>query len=167
MVSSMKTAILLIILFAGCTGFLGGYYDASGEMPRWFAESRYILPEMLDSGQTIEDVAEFIEEDKTNENEEYLEGFNCVDYTMAVQRASQWQGLISVIVLVEYDEIPHHAVLGFPTVDKGFVFYETQTDKEVDLAVGKIYNGRRIVDLKIMTVVWVPLDEWTLPEGSE
>lgn len=148
-----------MLVCVGLTSYLYGFSDASGGSLPWFQASEYILPpEPVE--QTSQEVACFVEEDATDE-QPYDEGFNCIDYALAVSRAASWKGIETEIVRVDYATPPSHAVIAFPTTDRGVVFYETQTDHEVQLSVGKVYNGRVVTSLSVMRIVWVPLEDWS------
>jgi len=150
--------VLALLVSGGFAGYLLGYHQGTGEYLPWFADTSYVMPGNT-TEQTFEQVAEFVESDPTSE-QPYDEGFNCVDFALALSYKARWAGLDARIAKLEYPEPPHHMLLAFPTSDRGLVFYETQTDEEVQPAPGKIYNGRRISAIYILAMDWIPIDTY-------
>jgi len=163
MVSILKTFtlfILLTIVLIG-SGIIAGYHWGTGEYPPIFLQIQKseLPPAIVAEDQTFERVTQFVEDDPTDK-EVYQEGMNCVDFAVSVVREAHWKGVGSDIVKLTYDDYSAHAVLCFPTVDEGLVFVDPQTDKIIYPERGKVYNGKRIVDMHILQYVWVPIEDY-------
>lgn len=117
-----------------------------------------VLPPKYDpEGQTFNEVLSFIKSDDTN-TIAYGDGFNCVDAALRVWRNAQWQGIAACPISVHFENPPHHMVVGFPTTDKGDVFFETLTDEQIRLRLGKSYKGKVVAGFYVMGIDWIPLD---------
>ena len=156
----MRRAIFFSLYFLALLmiGFFMGYYSAVGTLPVPFLKSD-ILPPPSNTSQTFSDISSFISNDTTDKYL-YGEGMNCVDYALTVSRNAEWEGISSVIVKIDFDEGNAHAVLLFPTEDKGWVFIDPQTDKVINLKVGGIYDSRKVVQLSVLTFAWEPLENF-------
>lgn len=140
--------VLMLILCAGLYYFLSVYHN----------KPQYILPpKYSNENQTYEKVMSFINSDDTD-SIPYEEGFNCVDSVMRVWTNARWQGIIAFPIAIQYNEPPGHMVIGFPTIDKGDVFIETENDQRIRLKVGQNYGFRKIRGFYFMdTYHFVPL----------
>ena len=143
----MVIVFILILLFA----VLIIFNPFSSNKPQ------YVLPPPYNTeNQTFDDVIAFIKSDDTN-TIPYGEGFNCVDSVYRVFLNARWQGIAAVPIAIQYEEPPGHMVIGFPTVDKGFVFFETENDQRIYPIVGQNYNGRKVRGFYYLAANWVPL----------
>jgi len=97
---------------------------------------------------TYEEAKDFILNDNTSDNiDEYDEIFyNCVHFSKDVNDNAEKQGLICGYVVVNIQNDFPHAVVAFNTTDKGIVFFEPQTDEEVDLTKGSDYWTQCIIN---------------------
>jgi len=127
----------IVFIFLLFLVFVGLFYYSQNK-------PQHVLPPKFNAdNQTYEAVLSFIKNDDTD-SIPYGTGFNCVDSAFKVYLNSRWQGIISVPIVIQYTESPGHMVIGFPTSDKGDIFFETQTDQQISLGVGKFYNERMI-----------------------
>ena len=122
-----------------------------------FAEEEYRrgLEEGFGHGYTIrdptyEEMVDFIRKDRTDERE-YIEGkYECRHFARDVCNNAEDEGIRCALVLVDFEE-GSHAIVGFNTVDKGFIYIEPQTDEEVEIEVGKKYMG---LTVKGVLIIW-------------
>lgn len=149
--------ILISLFFIGM-GFYS-YYSDTGLFPLSpLNKSESILPPECDpSGQTFEDVSSFMQSDNTN-TIAYCEGFNCVDSVFRVWLNARWQGIAAIPIAIQYEKSSGHMVIGFPTIDRGDVFFETQNNVQIRPRVDKYYNGKKVRGFYYMDVIWFPLD---------
>lgn len=89
---------------------------------------------------TYGEVIQFLKEDLTNYEKYNIDAYNCRDYSADVIRNAEARGIRAAYVSIRLRQ-GSHAVVGFDTVDKGLLFFEPQTDKEVVLPVGESYLG--------------------------
>ena len=68
-----------------------------------------------------------------------------------------WQGIKAVPIVIQYEEPPGHMVIGFPTIDRGSIFFETENDQRIRLKVGSNYGGRKIRGFYAMDAIFIPL----------
>lgn len=89
-----------------------------------------------------QNVKNFIQNDTTNDPSKYNEtSYNCVHYSKDVNNNAEKKGIRCGYVIVDFNESyrdPHSLVV-FMTKDKGLIFFEPQTDEEVNLTVGEEY----------------------------
>ncbi len=90
---------------------------------------------------TYEEAVDFIEEDKTNENE-YNDAdygvYVCSHFSRDVCNNAEAEGLRCAFVELRYLE-GGHAIVAFDTIDEGLVYFDTITDEKTDPVVGKHY----------------------------
>ncbi len=144
--ASAMTLIIIILCFAGLLTY--NYYKQN--------QPQNVLPPIPNtSNQTYDKVLSFIKNDDTN-TIPYGEGFNCVDSVFRVWRNATWKGIVGLPIVIQYAEPPGHMVIGFPTVDKGDIFFETENDQQIRLSVGSTYGGK-IIGIYVMNVIWTPV----------
>jgi len=90
---------------------------------------------------TYLEVLEFMEEDKTDENEYVYTFYECDEFSEDVNTNAEAQGIRTAVVLIEMGigslERRGHVIVGFNTVDSGMVYFEPQDDEQVfDIEVG-------------------------------
>jgi len=161
--STKRGITILIALIIGAVGGTWiGWYQATGEYPLYAQKQmQFILPPDSNTAeQTFEDVSAFIQEDITD-GKEYKEGYNCVDFALEVARNAHWKGLGAEIVGLTFEgnENIEHALLMFYTTDKGWQFYDPQIDRLTNLEIGQIYGGKRIAQIELLRLSWIPLEQ--------
>ena len=138
---------VMLLLFAGMVYFAIDYEN----------KPQYVLPPKYNTeNQTFDMVLSFMKRDNTD-TIPYEEGFNCVDSVFRVWLNARWQGIKAVPIAIQYEEAPGHMVVGFPTIDRGDVFFDTLNDQQIRLTVGKNYNGRKVRGFYYMDATWSPL----------
>ena len=139
--------ILMLLLFAGFY-----YYSIYNQN-----KPQYVLPPKFNTeNQTFDMVLSFIKSDDTD-TIPYGEGFNCMDSVFRVWLNARWQGISAIPIAIQYEEPPSHIVIGFPTIDRSGVIFETQNDQQITLIVGKNYDGRKIRGFYILDLTPIPL----------
>lgn len=147
--TSQKQMVVFFVMMLLFAGFV--LFTSLSNKPQ------YILPpEPNAENQTFDMVLSFIKSDNTD-TIPYGEGFNCVDSVFRVWRNAEWQGIVARPIVIQYEEPPGHMVIGFSTVDRGVVFFETQNDQQIRPIVGQNHNGRKVRGFYYMGSIWVPL----------
>ena len=98
---------------------------------------------------TYAEAIDFINSDRTNENE-YTDDYVCYDFTADFNANAFQMGYRCGFVYIEFLD-GAHAIACFNTTDHGLIYIEPQSDKIVDVAVGRIYIGGIIVK---MGIIW-------------
>lgn len=83
---------------------------------------------------TYLEVLEFMEEDKTDENEYVYTFYECDEFSEDVNSNAEVQGIRTAVVLIEMgidDERVGHVIVGFNTIDSGMVYFEPQDDRQI------------------------------------
>jgi hypothetical protein len=96
--------------------------------------------------KSYSEVMAFINTDDTDKSE-FGPGNNCVDYSVTLWRRSYWQGIQAYLMVIRFEDLPHHMIVGFNTTDRGWIFIEPQSDKQVYPWRWTKYDGRTIVGL--------------------
>jgi peptidoglycan hydrolase CwlO-like protein len=98
---------------------------------------------------TYAEAIDFINSDRTNENE-YTEDYVCYDFTADFNTNAFQMGYRCGFVYMEFHD-GAHAIACFNTTDSGLIYVEPQTDEIVDVSVGQTYLGDVIVK---MGIIW-------------
>ncbi|MBI2918996.1 MAG: hypothetical protein HYY01_13535 [Chloroflexi bacterium] len=110
---------------------------------------------------TYADAVQFLKADQTDRNKYDFDTYNCRDFSADVLRNADALGIRAAFISIRLSQ-GSHAVVGFETVDRGMVYFEPQTDKEVVLPVGESYlraNGYKPLPdrddtITRVTVIW-------------
>jgi len=87
---------------------------------------------------TYNEVIDFIKNDKTNEKE-YTDEYTCLEFACETNNNAENLGIRCYIVEITFNEFAH-AIIGFPTIDKGMIYIEPQSDEFVEnLVIGNDY----------------------------
>jgi len=98
---------------------------------------------------TYSEVTSFLRKDQTDKEEYLIGAFICDDYSRTVKNNAFYYGIHCFYVSLKFPEPPGHALIAFNTTDRGLVFFEPQSDDEMDVEVGIRYwrdNGRYKID---------------------
>jgi len=90
---------------------------------------------------TYREAVDFIEEDKTSDNEYNDAGYGiyvCSHFARDVCNNAEAEGLRCAFVLLIFPD-SGHAIVAFETVDKGLVYFDAITDDRASPEVGKRY----------------------------
>jgi len=88
---------------------------------------------------SYQEMKDFLDRDKTSEQEYVESEYICVDFTAAVKANAAKEGIRCAYVSIEYRGGSGHAIVAFDTTDEGLVFIEPQFDWEVEPEIGKLY----------------------------
>ena len=91
---------------------------------------------------TYIELQEFLARDRTDSHRFISGEYVCFDFAAALNNNAEAMGIRAAYVRIRSKEWAH-AVVAFETVDKGLVFVEPQSDKEVNLVVGEPYPWQR------------------------
>ena len=148
---------LCIFALGGFYGYIYGYTEGTGTPP-FGPEMVAILPsdiQLTDSAKVVE----FVEDDRTN-LEKYDVGFNCVEYTFLVARNAHWKGISATPVRLDFGDGSSHMILGFPTVDAGWMFLQVEGKVWISPRVGGMFLNERITGIFYLEdFVWHPIEE--------
>ena len=104
---------------------------------------------------TYEELRDFLAQDKTNLNAYIPEKYVCVDFAADLNNNAEAAGIRTGYAWLVYKYINGgkwaNFVNTFQTTDKGLIFIDPQTDREVNIEIGKYYLGDKI---KEIIIVW-------------
>ena len=113
-------------------------YDKGYEIGLEIAPKEEVATRVELRNPTDEELREFLAHDKTDSNL-FIEGeYVCFDFAAELNNNAEANGIRAAYVRIRFKEWAH-AVVAFETVDRGLIFIEPQSDKEVELVVGKPY----------------------------
>jgi len=114
-------------------------YDKGYEIGLEIAPKEEVATRVELRNPTYEELREFLAHDKTDSNL-FIDGeYVCFDFAAELNNNAEANGIRAAYVRIRFKEWAH-AVVAFETVDRGLIFIEPQSDKEVELAVGKPYS---------------------------
>jgi hypothetical protein len=87
---------------------------------------------------TLEEVASFLEEDKTDSNQYVEDKYVCSHFATDVNNNADQQGIRCAYVDVRFPDSAH-AIVAFDTTDKGLIYFDPSTDEQVRPVVGMEY----------------------------
>lgn len=158
-IKRLVSVTIIMVLLVG-NGFLWGFWTATGDSPLVLLQhsESYAPPDM--QSVDLGGLTDILTEDNTSE-QEYREGYNCIDYAWEVMRNLQWEGIDSGIIALTYADGTGHAILIIPTEDEGWQFVDPQSDELVNPKIGSYYNGKRVVEIEVMVIEWVDIKKFT------
>ena len=150
---SIVTVALVALSLA--VGFLIGHVYGTGTFP--LAQTQQIrMPDA--ASVTLHETQTVLEPLR---EQEYREGYTCLDFAWEAMRAMRWQGYETLIVVLELDPEPHHAVLLVPTTDEGWIFMDPQCGGcPLKPAVGGKYFNRTITGIYVLQMELVEIEEF-------
>ena len=90
------------------------------------------------SNPTHKEMKEFLAGDKTDTNL-YIPGeYVSFDFAVELNNNAELEGIRAAFVTVIFPE-KRHGIVAFETVDRGLIFIEPQSDREVELVIGESY----------------------------
>ena len=84
------------------------------------------------------ELREFLSDDNTDSAKYVSREYSCSDFAANLNNNAEASGIRAAYVRIRSTEWGH-AIVCFDTVDKGLIFIEPQSDKEVELSVGEPY----------------------------
>ena len=88
------------------------------------------------SNPTHKEMREFLAGDKTDSNLYITGEYNCFDFAAQLNNNAKANGIRAAYILIRSEKW-RHAVVAFETVDRGLIFIEPQSDREIALVIGK------------------------------
>lgn len=149
---SVVTVVLIALSLA--VGFLVGHFYGTGTFPIGQTQ-RIPLPETVSA--TLQDTRTVLEPLR---EQEYREGYTCLDFAWEAMRAMRWQGYETLIAVIELDPEPHHAVLLVPTADEGWTFIDPQCSCPIKPVVGGKYQDRTVTRIYVLQLELVDIEEF-------
>jgi len=119
-------------------GYDKGYEIGLGSDSKEVVASRVEL-----HNPTYEEVREFLGHDKTDSNSFVRGEYVCFDFAAELNNNAEANGIRAAYVRIRAKEWGH-AVVAFETVDRGLVFIEPQSDKDVSLVMGEPYPWQQV-----------------------
>ena len=90
------------------------------------------------SNPTHKEMREFLARDKIDSNPYVMGEYVCSDFAAELNNNAEADGIRVAYVRIRSKEWGH-AVVAFETVDRGFIFIEPRSDREVELVIGEPY----------------------------
>lgn len=87
---------------------------------------------------TYREMLDFLGGDETDSNPFIKGEYVCFEFAADVNNNAEANGIRAAYVRIRFEEWGH-AVVAFETVDRGLIFIEPQTDKQVTLVIGEPY----------------------------
>lgn len=87
---------------------------------------------------TYSELQEFLSRDETDSNVFVTGEYVCFDFAAELNNKAEASGIRSAYVRIRSKEWAH-AVAAFETVDMGLVFIEPQSDRDVEVVIGRPY----------------------------
>ena len=84
------------------------------------------------------ELKEFLARDKTDVNLYISEEYVSFDFAVDLNNNAELEGIRAAFVTVIFPE-KSHGIVAFDTADKGLIYIEPQSDREVDVVLGKRY----------------------------
>jgi len=126
-----------------------GYQEAYGEAYKKGYEKGYEIG--LETGSkegvatrvelrnpTHKEMREFLARDKTDSNPFIRGEYVCSDFAAQLNNNAEADGIRAAYVRIRSKKWGH-AVVAFETVDRGLIFIEPQSDREIELVIGKSF----------------------------
>ncbi len=126
-------------------GYDKGYAEAydKGYSKGYEVGLGYILKDKVGSfvelrNPTHSELRDFLAGDNTNQNQYIVGEYVCYDYVAEIVNNAEAAGIRAAYVRIRSADWAH-ALAAFETVDRGIIYIEPQSDKEVELETGKPY----------------------------
>ena len=150
-------AMMVLMLFSGILGIMGGYFLGTGTMP-FVNPPETIIPTAPQAVVSRAETLDFITSDATN-LVEYGEGYNCVEYALVLSLKGRWQGLPAMVIRVDFEGQPlNHLLVAYHTTDGGVIYFDPATDTLVYPRIGGELAGKKITGLYILQSQWIPYE---------
>lgn len=167
-----RFALLLCLLYmfmaGGWIGYVTGWSSGTG-VSYFQPESQSVVPPDLRAQATSADVDRVFAGNPVA-FDEYGEGSNCVELALEAARLWWWEGYQSTVVRIDFTDGTGHMVVGVPTTDAGWKFYNFSGGTEA----GEIFPrvGGYLADKKIAAMfylydlVWRPIEFAGVPGAA-
>ena len=107
--------------------------------------SKEVVPTRLElHNPTYKELREFLASDKTDSKQFVRDEYVCFDFASDLNNNAEAHGIRAAYVRIQFQEWGH-AIVAFETVDRGLVFIEPQSDKQVPkLEEGETYPWQSV-----------------------
>jgi hypothetical protein len=85
---------------------------------------------------THKEMREFLARDETDSNPYVAGEYNCVDFSAQLSNNAEANGIRVAYIRIRAKEWGH-VLVAFETADRGLIFIEPQSDREVELVIGE------------------------------
>lgn len=99
---------------------------------------------------TSSEMQAFLQNDSTSNNTYNETTYTCSYFSRDVKNNAESKGIRCAIVLLVFNQTLGHAMVGFDTTDKNFVYIEPQNDIQQNITKGGLYWGLEIRDILII-----------------
>lgn len=87
---------------------------------------------------TYDELKDFLARDLTDTNTFIKDKYVCFDFASDLNNNAEANGIRTAYVRIRAEEWGH-ALVAFDTTDKGLIYIDPQSDKEIDLVIGEPY----------------------------
>ena len=120
------------------TGAYGKGYDKGYEIGLESSLKEEVTTRVKLHNPTYKELREFLARDRTDSHLFIKGEYVCFDFAAELNNNAEANGIRAAYVRIRSKEWSH-AVVAFETVDKGLIFIEPQSDKDVGLVMGESY----------------------------
>lgn len=117
-------------------------YDQWLELGRGDPAGQGVVPQVKLRNPTYLELRDFLTRDETDSRLFVSGEYVCFDFAAALNNNAEASGIRAAYVRIRSREWAH-AVVAFETADRGLIFIEPQSDREVRLVVGESYPWRQ------------------------
>jgi len=99
---------------------------------------------------TYKEMREFLTRDETDSNSFIKGEYVCSDFAAELNHNAEVSGIRVAYVRIRSEKWGH-AVVAFETVDRGLIFVEPQSDREIELVIGEPFPWRSVGAISPLT----------------
>ena len=118
-------------------------YSKGYEIGRGSGSKEVVARRVKLHNPTYKEMMEFLAGDETDSNPFIKGEYVCFDFAAELNNNAEANGLRAAYVRIRAKEWGH-AVVAFETVDRGLVFIEPQSDKDIPLVIGEPYPWQQV-----------------------
>lgn len=157
---------VLLLLAMVIMSFMAGFILAQSGF-QFVRTQSYVLPPPPDTQILASEVGPVIDETDF-ELDDYGEGNNCLDLAEQVKRDLEWKGINAYIIRIDFGTSVGHAIVGIPTEDEGWLFWDPQLDEWVNPRAGYFWDGNLIINMYYAEGYnWKLLDSLEVPNEKD
>jgi len=86
---------------------------------------------------TYKELMDFLARDETDLKPHIEDEYVCDDFSAEVNYNAELEGIRAAYVYLSFPGLGRHAIVAFETIDRGLIFIEPQSDREVELVIGE------------------------------
>jgi hypothetical protein len=134
------------------------WFAATGTLPFVPFEPSAVPPD-LNPSATSQQVEQVVDNGGLNITP-YGEGNNCVEMAFLAARQFWWEGYEATVIKIDFTDGSGHMLVGVPTTDEGWKFFEPQSESWVSPRLGGFYINKQITGLSYLyDFVWKSIGE--------